>query len=612
MNTFDDIVLSYDLQLNQFKEELAFDQELLPAEMEYKSVTEREYNHDSFAFYTGDDLLARNHFFMQMRKLAELPRSSDYQEERLFLLKIACEDLEKYVFALSMRRISEPQICSYGPRMATLILAYGGAESLYALIKEKHAETIRDYDGEYADNVSDDGFFDFYQIYEQYGDYALFILQDVDTALKYYELAALDWYYFEGEVEWDISSAKKEAILRRGQEFRRMSQLVRNPGESVSLWRRMVVWDGEEAYKESFIEYIHNLNAKDHSGIYQCATAFFHNVSGMIDAGAARDDLRVAVLLAHVVRDSSLYSTMVMIAPMVNKIQLSAKTKHDMFECLCANQSKTLVAIRKYLVNVGECEESFDVCFRLLTIKECVQRIARFLRVNPTEETELAYYTSLQTFSYMLPFKAEKGMEGKLSVMNIAYMNDPNEGRTLQKSLFAGEIPFEGDIRHRKDARYPYVFIKCFTPQIDFLPMWEMYGDYARGCCLVLDWSRIRTQKMEVPLYHVCYLSSDVEDFHVEQQFNANLTSYKEMEEELHELAALCDLLYRKNDAACLEAMHSILNEILYLFKDSSMRMRRKCVYAISIRGWMRHFGIRRVNFANYMWQRISRLQLRK
>ena len=165
MNTFDDIVLSYDLQLNQFKEELAFDQELLPAEMEYKSVTEREYNHDSFAFYTGDDLLARNHFFMQMRKLAELPRSSDYQEERLFLLKIACEDLEKYVFALSMRRISEPQICSYGPRMATLILAYGGAESLYALIKEKHAETIRDYDGEYADNVSDDGFFDFYQIY---------------------------------------------------------------------------------------------------------------------------------------------------------------------------------------------------------------------------------------------------------------------------------------------------------------------------------------------------------------------------------------------------------------------------------------------------------------
>ena len=50
MNTFDDIVLSYDLQLNQFKEELAFDQKLLPAAMEYKSVTEREYNHDSFAF----------------------------------------------------------------------------------------------------------------------------------------------------------------------------------------------------------------------------------------------------------------------------------------------------------------------------------------------------------------------------------------------------------------------------------------------------------------------------------------------------------------------------------------------------------------------------------
>lgn len=73
MNTFDDIVLSYDLQLNQFKEELAFDQELLPAEMEYKSVTEREYNHDSFAFYTGDDLLARNHFLCRCENWQNCP-----------------------------------------------------------------------------------------------------------------------------------------------------------------------------------------------------------------------------------------------------------------------------------------------------------------------------------------------------------------------------------------------------------------------------------------------------------------------------------------------------------------------------------------------------------
>ena len=75
-----------------------------------------------------------------------------------------------------------------------------------------------------------------------------------------------------------------------------MSQLVRNPGESVSLWRRMVVWDGEEAYKESFIEYIHNLNAKRSQWDLSMRDGFFHNVSGMIDAGAARDDLRVAVL----------------------------------------------------------------------------------------------------------------------------------------------------------------------------------------------------------------------------------------------------------------------------------------------------------------------------
>lgn len=102
MDTFDNIVLSYDLQLNKFKDELAFDGTLSSKKLKYKSVTEREYNHDSFGCYANGDVLARNHFFMQIRKLAELPGESESQDERTSVLKIACEDLEQYVFALSM------------------------------------------------------------------------------------------------------------------------------------------------------------------------------------------------------------------------------------------------------------------------------------------------------------------------------------------------------------------------------------------------------------------------------------------------------------------------------------------------------------------------------
>lgn len=572
MDTFDNIVLSYDLQLNKFKDELAFDGTLSSKELKYKSVTEREYNRSDFGYCDEDVILARNHFFMQIRKLMELPEIDEVRNE---LLETACADLYNYVFAQKIANYDSAKLTRQeGQRMASLVLAYGGGEQLYAMVKDSHSKMIKAYIHGYSDYISERLFLNYYKVFEKYGDYALFILQEKDTAIKYYELATLDWYYLDHKIEleweWDISDRKKNAILRRRLEFQLMRQLVRNPRENIAGWQRVAVWDREDAYKDIFCDFICELEKKEHHKIYRCATKFFYNLNELIESEATRKELRVPVFLAHIIRDSSLYSTMLMIVQVKDKIPLSEKIKHDMFECLCANQSRSLASIQKYIRSEGECDESLDVCLRLLNIKEHVQRTAQFLRMKPTEETELAYYTSLQTFSYMLPFKAEKGMEGKLSVMNIAYMNDPNEGRTLQKFLFEGKIPFEGDIRHRKDARYPYVFIKCFTPQIDFLPMWEMYGDHASGCCLVLDWSQIEAQKMEVPLYHVCYLSSDGEQFHVEQQFNSNLTAHKEIEDELHDLEVLCDSLYHQNDAACLEAMHSILNEILYLFKDSS------------------------------------------
>ena len=161
-------------------------------------------------------------------------------------------------------------------------------------------------------------------------------------------------------------------------------------------------------------------------------------------------------------------------------------TQRGIFDCIRTNKEALLAPIKLYLMQRNENSQTLDVCFRLLAVAAHVHTLAGLLRLNTLSGNSLAYYTSLETFSYMLPFRAEDEMVGRFSIMNIAYMNDPNEGRTLQKCLFEGEVPFEGDVLHRKNARYPYVFLKCFTPQIDFLPMWGMYGDHARGCCLVL------------------------------------------------------------------------------------------------------------------------------
>ena len=88
---------------------------------------------------------------------------------------------------------------------------------------------------------------------------------------------------------------------------------------------------------------------------------------------------------------------------------------------------------------------------------------------------------------------------GKFSVMNTSYMNDPNEGLTIKRLLYDGKLPQEESERQRIEN--PYIFIKCFTSMVDYLPMWQMYGNSGKGVCLVCKWEDSTNN-----LYRVCYV----------------------------------------------------------------------------------------------------------
>ena len=123
--------------------------------------------------------------------------------------------------------------------------------------------------------------------------------------------------------------------------------------------------------------------------------------------------------------------------------------------------------------------------------------------------------------------------------------------------------------RSRKSVRYPYVFMKCFTSLIDDLPMWEMYGNHAKGCCVILDKDCLEDneQLAKIPLYRVCYLKKSRGGYRATKEANPHIEDWRSLSAYLKLLQQFYDRL-RSNPAA-LQIYFQILDAITFLFKDA-------------------------------------------
>ncbi len=193
-------------------------------------------------------------------------------------------------------------------------------------------------------------------------------------------------------------------------------------------------------------------------------------------------------------------------------------------------------------------------------------KIMRDLLVKDTN-WKMGYYTSIENFFYMLPIKCKMKEDiGKLSVMNISYMNDPNEGKILFNYL---NIHDEKKRNYRKDLRIPYVFFKSFTSQIDYLPMWEMYSNHSEGCCIVIDWKKTKEYSIldEIPLYYVFYIESSHGNLYINNEHNKHILGYENIKEQL---AFLKDYYSKINNDLAKNYYKKITSNLQYFVKDAS------------------------------------------
>ena len=203
----------------------------------------------------------------------------------------------------------------------------------------------------------------------------------------------------------------------------------------------------------------------------------------------------------------------------------------------------------------------------LLKIWVLFRNIQNLLRVTSFDD-EYAYYTSYDTFSLMLPEKCIGDREdecGKLSIMNVGYMNDPNEGLILKQYLFGDNNKNRHSNPIRKLISSPFMFIKSFTSKIDYLPMWKMYGeggDNKQSVCLIIDLSSLKDSE----LYHVCYIDKSNNRNPILKVHNSNI-DFKEVSASLRTIKNTYKNVTSDEGHSCLE---KLINELNYMFKDSS------------------------------------------
>lgn len=213
---------------------------------------------------------------------------------------------------------------------------------------------------------------------------------------------------------------------------------------------------------------------------------------------------------------------------------------------------------------------------RLLDYTAAAQ-ISRFLlhSLSADDSTEtVCYYTSLDNFAFMLPDHCTDDLAdrcAKLTIMHLSYMNDPNEGKMLQKALYKTADVRSGN--ERLDLSTPYVFLKSFSPHLDYLPMWEMYGGKAQGCCVVLNWkeSLSDSKRAAVPLYRVCYLNHANNTYRINALDNPGLTNLPQFRKWFSQLRRIA-----RKSGIDRTIFNQLLGSLLYLFKDSSYSYERE------------------------------------
>lgn len=535
-----------------------------PEFMDRVSIVTEDYEHDDFGSLPGDEKNALGHAAGVLWKIQKYRPSFSGEESKTIRtrkrshtkkpdLLLFVNDLENdfynYCACIKHGLGNKADLCA----LTEALLCYGCEDTVWEEVTEWHTAVSENK------NFAKSTFLpNFDRLYIRQADRFLFLELNTEEALKFYGLAALSWDH-----EPDAKETNPDDFVSFTRQYELYSCILK--GASYPY--------GTSSQSSTFFQLYNRII---HSGISSSSlseelSTFVLSIQEIMESPSSRSlhRARLALLMFIVITRKCLLPELARLYddPDRERWEVAIMEKSRLLEDTGYSILSRYAAHMTWKSGIW----CFDSYLRLAKAAYLSELLLDELNAEEDAE-EIAYYTSAEVFSYMLPEKCTEEDDtadrlGKLTVMHLSYMNDPNEGKTLQKAIYG---PSYGALQKgRKPLDVPFVFVKCFSPRIDYLPMWEMYGDHARGCCLVIDWkaSKWMEEEAEPVLYHVCYLRKQGNSYVVLNEDNEKLSrSCRAINSQLQELHNVAEEI-AEQDRRYLD---DVLGKVLYLFKDSS------------------------------------------
>lgn len=250
---------------------------------------------------------------------------------------------------------------------------------------------------------------------------------------------------------------------------------------------------------------------------------------------------------------------------------------------LCSSYPAEFIGRRMnhYFSRLKRNSSYIDLKVELLAVLHYAFEIRKLLIV-PNTSVPIGHYTKIENLKYLVS-PGDTGQ--KLRMSNACYMNDPSEGQTLINVLANTTQDFS-DLWGEQTYN---IYLSCFTTAIDELPMWSMYGNDGKGCCLLFKPDFFDSTSEEFSdalmiddrcagennfLFRVVYLSPKTNEF----TFDAFPQDDENLDKKITN--AICNLQFHLNKIGHIQGekrsqtvnhiLAFILGQIRYLFKDDS------------------------------------------